>query len=315
MKKLKINFKKVIISEEEIPVATIRENLKKIKNKNYYLSEIADYYYKNKYNKNILEVLDDYYKIPKCPITNNVVSYKLAGHIIFGKYSSSCSYSDISKYICENNENYKAHIERMKESRKGKGNPMYGMKVWNDGLTKETDDRLKNISEKMKGNKFSEETLKKMSESAKKRKVHGHTGHKHSEKSKQLMREKTISRFKRGKFPQTNTIPHREVKKILEEIFGKVGGELQEEFGYGNFVFDFKVLGFLIEVQGDYFHCNPNTRHAIPKSDIQKKNLERDKRKHKSVEKLGEYKLIEIWENDIINNIEKVKLCLMNLKK
>jgi hypothetical protein len=126
------------------------------------------------------------------------------------------------------------------------------------------------------------------------------------------MREKTIARFKRGEFPQTNSLPHRMVRELLLEIFGE---NIKEEFGYGGFVFDFKVDRYLVEIQGDYFHCNPETRHAIPKNDMQKNNLERDERKRNFVKENLEYELIEVWENDIINNIEKVKICLNNLKK
>lgn len=315
MEKLKIDFRRDIVSGEDIPVAEFRAELKQKKNKNYYLSEIADYYYQCEYEKNILEVLSNYYEIPKCPVTGGLVSYKLAGSILFGKYSSDCDVSDMTKYIAENNENYKAHVDRMKVERKGGGNPMYGATAWNDGLTKETDERIKKISEDRKGIEFSDETLARMSESAKVREVHGHTGHKHSEETKQILREKTIARFKKGKFPQTNSLPHREVRKVLEELYGVAGEDFEEEFSYGGFVFDFKVGKFLIEVQGDYFHCNPDTRHAIPKSDMQRNNLKRDNRKRKVVAKKGEYQLIEVWENDIINDIEKIKLCLNNLKK
>jgi hypothetical protein len=315
MEKIKINFRKDVVSGEGVPVNDLRKELKEKKNKNYYLSEIADYYYQNKYDKNILEILKDYYEIPRCPVTGDLVSYKLTGSILFGKYSSSCDVSDMTKHIAENNNSYKTHVERMKIDRKGEGNPMYGATAWNDGLTKETDNRVKKISEDRKGIEFSDETLKKMSKSAKVREIHGHTGHKHSEESKQIMREKTIARFKSGSFPQTNSLPHRETRKVLEEIFGEVEKDFQEEFGYGGFVFDFKVGKYLIEVQGDYFHCNPETRHAIPKSDMQRNNLKRDERKRNFVEESGEYELIEVWENDIVNNIEKIKICLNNLKK
>lgn len=312
MEKLKIDFKRDVISGEEIAVSELRKELKEKKNKNYYLSEISDYYYQSKYGKNILEVLKDYYEIPRCPVTGDLVSYKLSGFIMFGKFSSNCDVSEMTKYIAKNNDNYRAHVDRMKVERKGKGNPMYGAVAWNDGLTKESDDRVKKISEDRMGIEFSDNTLKKMSESAKMREIHGHTGHKHSEKSKQIMREKTIARFKRGEFPQTNSLPHRMVRELLLEIFGE---NIKEEFGYGGFVFDFKVDRYLVEIQGDYFHCNPETRHAIPKNDMQKNNLERDERKRNFVKENLEYELIEVWENDIINNIEKVKICLNNLKK
>lgn len=101
--------------------------------------------------------------------------------------------------------------------------------------------------------------------------------------------------LKKGKFPQTNSLPHREIRKVLEECYGVVGKDFEEEFSYGGFIFDFKVGKFLIEVQGDYFHCNPDTRHAIPKNDMQRNNLKRDKRKRKIVKDRGEYMLIEFW--------------------
>lgn len=310
MEKLKIDFKKDIVSGENIPVTELRTELKEKKNKNYYLSEIADYYYQNKYGKNILEVLKDYYEIPRCLVTGDLVSYKLAGSILFGRYSSSCDVSEMTKHIANNNSNFKAHVEKMKVDRRGEGNPMYGLTAWNDGLTKETDDRIKKISEDRKGIEFSDETLKKMSESAKAREIHGHTGHKHSEESKQIMREKTIARFKRGEFPQTNSLPHRETKSVLQEL----NLPFEEEFEYGGFVFDFKIGDKLVEVQGDYFHCNPNTRHAVPKNKMQKNNLKRDKRKRKFVEDNKEFELLEVWEHDIINKKEEIKLWLSNLK-
>lgn len=310
MEKLKIDFRIDIISGEDIIVDELRKELKEKKNKNYYLSEIADYYYQSKYGKNILEVLSEYYEIPTCPVTGDLVSYKLAGSILFGRYSSSCDVSEMTKHIATNNSNFKAHVEKMKVDRRGEGNPMYGLTAWNDGLTKETDDRIKKISEDRKGIEFSDETLKKMSESAKVREVHGHTGHKHSEESKQIMREKTIARFKRGEFPQTNSLPHRETKSVLQEL----NLPFEEEFEYGGFVFDFKIADKLVEVQGDYFHCNPNTRHAVPKNKMQKNNLKRDKRKRKFVEDNKEFELLEVWEHDIINKKEEIKLWLSNLK-
>ncbi len=49
----------------------------------------------------------------------------------------------------------------------GKGRK--GKIPWNKGLTKETDKRVRGISDSLKDRYFSEETKKKMSENAKKR--------------------------------------------------------------------------------------------------------------------------------------------------
>jgi len=317
MKSLKIDFKIDCVTGETISLEKYKKVMREKTNRKsgIYTSELADLYYREKYNKNIVEILSEKYEIPRCPITNELVSYILRGIIVFGRFSKSCTNSQITNYCLEHDESYKEKIKEFKEKRKGKGNPMYGRDAWNKGLTKNNDEKVKRISENRIGIVFSEETKERQSKSAKKRLIHGHTGIKHTEESKQKMREKTISRFKKGEFPQTNSLPHKMVKSILEEIFGVCGKDFFEEEGKFGFVFDFMVNNFLIEVQGDYFHCNPLTRHAIPKSDMQKKNIDRDKRKKNAVLKDGKYVLIELWENDIINNKQKIELCLKNLKK
>lgn len=102
---------------------------------------------------------------------------------------------------------------------------------------------------------------------------------------------------------------------MLEEVFKKKGVSFFEEVEKYGFVFDFQVENNLIEVQGDYFHCNPETKHREPKSKMQIKNTERDKRKRDAVKQHNEYKLVELWENDIINNKQNVLLWIENLKK
>lgn len=90
----------------------------------------------------------------------------------------------------------------------------------------------------------------------------------------------------------------------------------EEEFEYGIFVYDFilKEYNILVEINGDYFHCNPKTRHKIPKSKTQIKNVEKDKRKKSFVLKEKEYKLKCFWEFDLINNIKKIEKWVKNLK-
>lgn len=75
--------------------------------------------------------------------------------------------------------------------------------------------------------------------------------------------------------------------------------------------YDFYLPDFntIIEVDGDFWHCNPDTRHKDPKYSTQKTNLERDKIKNDWALNNG-YKIIRFWENDIKNNIRKVKQIL-----
>jgi very-short-patch-repair endonuclease len=65
----------------------------------------------------------------------------------------------------------------------------------------------------------------------------------------------------------------------------------------------------IIEVDGDFWHCNP-TKFPLPKYESQKKNLIRDKEKEQWVKDKG-YKLLRFWEDDINNNIKSVKQILL----
>lgn len=69
------------------------------------------------------------------------------------------------------------------------------------------------------------------------------------------------------------------------------------------------VKKIMIEVDGDYYHCNPNTIHKIPKYSMQKKNLTNDKRKNTWC-KNHNIKLLRYWEKDINERPEWVMLDL-----
>ena len=64
--------------------------------------------------------------------------------------------------------------------------------------------------------------------------------------------------------------------------------------------FDFYIPNkkVIIEVDGDFYHCNPDTKYSIPEYEIQKKNLSNDKRKN-SWCKNHNITLIRYWEKDI----------------
>jgi len=69
----------------------------------------------------------------------------------------------------------------------------------------------------------------------------------------------------------------------------------------------------IIEVDGDFWHCNPIN---FPNADYatQQRNVVRDKEKNEWAQ-LNGYKLLRFWENDINNNIKQVKQILLeNLK-
>jgi len=66
----------------------------------------------------------------------------------------------------------------------------------------------------------------------------------------------------------------------------------------------------IIEVDGDFWHCNPNSKHSSPKYITQKNNIIKDSIKNQWASDNG-YKLLRFWENDINNNIKQVKQILL----
>ena len=72
-------------------------------------------------------------------------------------------------------------------------------------------------------------------------------------------------------------------------------------------IYDFYLPEFnvLIEIDGDFWHCNPNTKYAIPECKTQELNIENDKIKNKWAFD-NNYKLLRFWEYDINNNLSQV---------
>jgi len=66
----------------------------------------------------------------------------------------------------------------------------------------------------------------------------------------------------------------------------------------------------LIEIDGDFWHCNPNSKFAIPECKSQELNLINDQEKNQWAKDNG-YKLLRFWETDINTNqiqvLEKLK--------
>lgn len=98
------------------------------------------------------------------------------------------------------------------------------------------------------------------------------------------------------------------IEIIVSQWLLEEGYKIKQQFPLGNFFFDFHIenTNILIEVNGDYWHCNPVIYKNGPINDTQKRLLRRDYCKKSFAKKLG-YKQVVIWENDIINNSEIVK--------
>jgi very-short-patch-repair endonuclease len=120
---------------------------------------------------------------------------------------------------------------------------------------------------------------------------------------------KPKKRFKRKKFDATakNKLEAR-FEEFLKELglVEHVDYEFQHKVSSAYYDFLIKKSRILIEVDGDFHHCNPNTIHKDPKYPMQVKNVKNDIRKNGIATDNG-YKLLRFWEMDINENTETVK--------
>lgn len=83
--------------------------------------------------------------------------------------------------------------------------------------------------------------------------------------------------------------------KYLEEL----GIKYERQFKLNSRRYDFYLPKFklLIEIDGNFFHCNPKI-YSAPIYDIQKVAIANDKLKNDIASKSG-YRLVRVWENEI----------------
>jgi G:T-mismatch repair DNA endonuclease (very short patch repair protein) len=199
---------------------------------------------------------------------------------------------------------WKAGMVRLSESRKGVGNPRFGMRPWNYDLTKETSASLMSVSKKHMGKIVSEDTRQKQSDRAKLRLIHGHTGKKHSAETIAFLRHNTLEMIRSGVFSQFVSKPHVAFALLLDEM----GVEYVEERRVGFFSFDFYLTDYdvYVEVDGDYFHSNPSVYPEGPVTKTQKINYYRDMKKNEFCKERG-IRLMRFWECQIMKDRNTVK--------
>jgi len=100
------------------------------------------------------------------------------------------------------------------------------------------------------------------------------------------------------------TWPEREFKKLMKEL--KVEFETQKIVN--NKIFDFYIphINLLVEIDGDYFHANPEKVKLENINRMQVRNIKNDKYKDSLAAGLG-YGLERVWENDLKVNYKEVK--------
>lgn len=123
----------------------------------------------------------------------------------------------------------------------------------------------------------------------------------------------------------TNLFQSKLGNLIITELLNYLGINIKDADDYTEFyihdydnnrgfIFDFVFNDKLIEINGDYWHCNPKLYDAdfynVSKNKTAKELWEIDARKQEIAEQNG-YKLLVIWENDYnINPDLVIKKCL-----
>lgn len=185
---------------------------------------------------------------------------------------------------------------------------------WWEENTQETKSKIEGIKEKLRNDI---DRGRKISKSLTGKKMNDGVKTKISNSQKQRLDNPEI----RKKMSETRLIWMRNNSKVKTSDLEKTFIKLLESIGLINDIdfihnhlivkiktfFDFYLPkhNVLIEIDGDFYHCNPDSGFAIPKYEIQTKNLSNDKRKNTWCKNNG-ITLIRYWEKDINENPEWV---------
>lgn len=184
--------------------------------------------------------------------------------------------------------------------------------IWNKGLTIE-DDRVRNNIEKIMSNSNRSKNISEKLIAVPK-----------SEEHKLKIKEKANQRWK--KIDEREKQSERKIKWLISNNHNNKKTNLEclfqtyleslglvedydfiYQYQFGLALFDFYLINYnqLIEVDGDFHHCNPNSEHSIPTYPIQFKTVANDLRKNRITENKN-IKLLRFWETDIKNNKERI---------
>lgn len=149
-------------------------------------------------------------------------------------------------------------------------------------------ERGRKISEKLKGVPKTDESKQKLSITQKKR-------YNNNPKLRDSCSKRRIEwlKSKQSKKKSKIEIKFESILKLLNVNF-----EFQYEFKNRLFDFYIKKLNILIEVDGDFYHCNPNSKFGEVKYETQKLTIQNDEYKNKICENHN-VKLLRYWEKDI----------------
>jgi very-short-patch-repair endonuclease len=163
-------------------------------------------------------------------------------------------------------------------------------------------ERRKKISEGLKGKQKSPEHVAKIT--ADRKKYWGEQLHRDEQRARRV-------KYMTAHLIKAESKLEKEFKNLLstlkiEYIFQYV----VEDYNYDFFI---PSKNLLIEVDGDWWHCNPEL-NIIPIHNSQKHTVEHDRIKN-AIAMKNNYQLHRFWENDIVNNRFEVVGKLMEILK
>lgn len=194
--------------------------------------------------------------------------------------------------------------------------------VWNKGLTKETDSRIAEYS-RYSTKEINPQRAKKISVSLKEKYKNGFAEEHRANISKGRLssnKAKATSLINIQKANKVTSFRNNKLEKFLSDKFNLNNSWKTQEY-VGKHIVDFvnHDLKKVIEVYGDYWHCNPNgykvkwlaeNYNERIKMTAQEK-WEVDKKRIKEIEKAG-YSVLVIWETDLKYNLNKVQQKVIN---
>lgn len=185
----------------------------------------------------------------------------------------------------------------------GKSHP-----AWNRGLTKETDERVKKISNTWK-ERFAKGLIKTRDYSAEERQQLSLRAIKNIQNRK----NKILTNPEKLFIDLMRELGYGiKISKYIEDNYAlqsDANGEIYFQYPINRYLCDFVYLSrkTIFRVQGDYWHCNPKIYTDEEKfTKSQRNNLHHDKNAKIYFESHG-WKVLDVWESDLLYRFQMTK--------
>ncbi len=107
----------------------------------------------------------------------------------------------------------------------------------------------------------------------------------------------------------TNTKPQLITNMILDNLsISYINEKSFQYYAVDNYLDEYNLI---IEVMGDFWHCNPLKYSSPNNYDIHKKRIPRDKAKHTYFKKYYNIEILYLWEDDIYKNFDVCEKLIM----